>query len=55
MLIVYVLRMKITQFDDLQQVFIEQSDLTTQLQVKTCYSHYHYQSSYLMLFETNPS
>ena len=29
MLIVYVLRMKITQFDDLQQVFIEQSDLMT--------------------------
>ena len=39
MLIVYVLRMKTTQFDDLQQVFIEQSDLMTQLQVKTRYSY----------------
>ena len=39
MSIVYVLRMKITQFDDLQQVFIEQSDLTTQFQIKTCYSY----------------
>ena len=39
MLIVYVLRMKITQFDDLQQVFIEQSDLMMQLQVKTRYSY----------------
>ena len=39
MLIVYVLRMKITQFDDLQQDFIEQSDLMTQLQVKTRYSY----------------
>ena len=43
MLIVYVLRMNITQFDDLQQVFIEQSDLTTQLQVKTrCSYSYSY-------------
>ena len=39
MLIVYVLRMKITQFDDLQQVFIEQSDLMIQFQIKTCYSY----------------
>ena len=39
MLIVYVLRMKITQFDDLQQVFIEQSDLMIRLQVKTRYSN----------------
>ena len=45
MLIVYVLRMKITQFDDLQQVFIEQSDLMIQLQVKTRYSYYSYSYS----------
>ena len=45
MLIVYVLRMKIIQFDDLQQVFIEQSDLMIQFQIKTCYS-YSYSYSY---------